>query len=98
VLRYVTVLSLMACVDRPSVPRAEAAGAGISCKTDADCPVLACGPCTPGTVITKDMTQGPSCAVNPCLNAAATCNPQHVCVIHAQTAKNPAVWGDRDAP
>ncbi len=96
-LRYLAVLSLIACVEAPAAPRADAAGAGISCKADADCPALACGPCTPGTVITKDMTRGPSCAVNPCLNAGATCNPRHVCVVSAGTKKNPSVWGDPDA-
>jgi hypothetical protein len=96
-LRHLAVLSLIACVEAPAAPRTDGAGAGISCKADADCPALACGPCTPGTVITKDMTRGPSCAVNPCSNAGATCNPQHVCVVSAGTKKNPSVWGDRDA-
>ncbi len=68
-------------------------GSGLSCKTDADCPTLACGPCTPGTLITKKLLNGPSCARNPCKDAAASCNPKGRCVVHAKTKKDPAVWG-----
>ncbi|HEY6985430.1 MAG TPA: hypothetical protein VH375_05070 [Rhodanobacteraceae bacterium] len=74
----------------------DAAGAppdkALDCRTDKDCPVMACGPCTPGTPITKAMSAGPSCAVNPCLDASAVCNAQHHCEIGPGTRKNPAVW------
>jgi hypothetical protein len=82
-----------------SAPRAvaqattkEPAGEGIACASDKDCPVMACGPCTPGTPITKAMFPSPSCAVNPCLDASAICNNERRCEIGPRTRKNPAVW------
>ena len=74
--------------DAPGVPADDA----IECRGDKDCPVMACGPCTPGTPITKAMFPAPSCAVNPCLDASTVCNAQHRCEIGAGTRKNPAVW------
>ncbi len=38
----------------------------VSCKTDADCPGLACGPCKPGSPVTKKDSMV-ECAVDPCL-------------------------------
>jgi hypothetical protein len=67
----------------------------LECRTDKDCPVMACGPCTPGSPITHAMYPGPSCAVNPCLDASAVCNAQHRCEIGPGTRKNPAVWKQR---
>ena len=66
--------------------------APVACRTDAECPHLACGPCTAGTPITQSMINGPECTVNPCLDASAVCNAQHVCEIGPRTRKNPAVW------
>ncbi|HEY0135938.1 MAG TPA: hypothetical protein VGB85_17755, partial [Nannocystis sp.] len=65
---------------------------GIACKVDADCPVLGCGPCTPGTPVTRRRLDGPACDVNPCEDAASVCTNQ-VCVVHPGTHKDPAVWG-----
>ncbi|MGK3992752.1 hypothetical protein [Sorangium sp. So ce1024] len=69
------------------------AGGEISCTTDADCPVLPCGPCTPGTPITKELVAGPACAANPCRNASSTCDARRRCIVGPGTEKNPAVWG-----
>lgn len=69
---------------------APAASGPIACKVDADCPVLACGPCTPGTVITRERMNGPDCARNPCKNAASSCTDQ-VCVVHANTERDPGL-------
>jgi len=68
------------------------AGEAIACRTDADCPRLACGPCEAGSPITKEMVGGPDCAVNPCLDASAVCSAEHRCEIGPRTRKNPAVW------
>ena len=80
-------------------PRKESSGAPsgsasnqlFPCKTDADCPPLACGPCTPGAVITREPT-ATNCAINPCLNARAVCSPTGQCVVNAEARKNPSVW------
>ena len=66
--------------------------APLECRSDKDCPVMACGPCTPGSPITHAMYPGPSCAVNPCLDASAVCNAAHHCEIGPGTRRNPAVW------
>jgi hypothetical protein len=78
-----------------AAPGEAANEAPIACKTDAECPHLACGPCTAGMPITQSMINGPECAVNPCLDASAVCNAQHVCEIGPRTRKNPAVWKKR---
>ena len=79
--------------DKPAATsKDESAGEGVACRTDAECPHLACGPCTPGTPITKEMLGGPECAVNPCLDASAVCSAEHRCEIGPRTRKNPAVW------
>jgi hypothetical protein len=57
----------------------------VACQSDADCPVLACGPCDPGKVITKDMLDGPECYRNPCIHTGPYCNPDHLCAIHPKT-------------
>ncbi|MBI2895327.1 MAG: hypothetical protein HYY06_17360 [Deltaproteobacteria bacterium] len=44
-----------------------------ACRTDADCPRLACGPCTSGTPVPGGPQ--PLCAVNPCPGAVAVCRP-----------------------
>jgi len=67
----------------------------LECRSDKDCPVMACGPCTPGSPITHAMFPGPSCAVNPCLDASAVCNAGHHCEVGPGTRKNPAVWDRR---
>ena len=64
----------------------------VPCRTDAECPHLACGPCDAGRPITRSMLGGPECAVNPCLDASAVCNERHTCEIGPRTRKNPAVW------
>jgi hypothetical protein len=63
----------------------------IACKTDSDCPSLACGPCTPGEVIKKER-EARECYVNPCLDAHAVCGPKRVCVVNAEARKNPLVF------
>jgi hypothetical protein len=80
-------------------PRTESSGApsssastqSLPCKTDADCPPLACGPCTPGEVIKGDRV-AVNCAINPCLDARAVCSPAGICVVNAEARKNPSVW------
>ena len=67
----------------------------LECRSDKDCPVMACGPCEPGSPITHAMYPGPSCAVNPCLGASAVCNGQHRCEVGPGTRRNPAVWKQR---
>jgi hypothetical protein len=64
----------------------------IGCKSAADCPRLACGPCTPGTPITRDLLGGPSCFRNPCRNAESACEAGR-CVVGPKTEKDPAVFG-----
>ncbi len=64
----------------------------VHCNADAECPHLACGPCTAGAPITQSMLGGPECAVNPCLDASAVCNERHTCEIGPRTRKNPAIW------
>ena len=61
-----------------------------ACASDADCPPLPCGPCTPGAVIDKG--PAPSCSQNPCLDARAVCGPGGVCVVNAEAKKSPAAW------
>jgi hypothetical protein len=81
----------------PPTPSARPRGP-VPCNADADCPHLACGPCTPGTPITYELLSGPECVVNPCNNPSATCNAQHICVVGAGTTKDPRVWGSASAP
>jgi hypothetical protein len=78
--------------DRMAASDAKSSDAPVACRTDAECPHLACGPCTAGAPITQSMLGGPECAVNPCLDASAICNEQHTCEIGPRTRKNPAVW------
>ena len=64
------------------------------CKSDADCPVLACGPCDPGKVLTTDMEElRVDCKVDPCLHNDRYCNPQHLCAVSPKAEKRPTVWG-----
>lgn len=51
----------------------------ISCTTDADCPSLACGPCTAGEKVTQMLTHV-NCFRNPCPGQVAVCSAEHVCV------------------
>jgi hypothetical protein len=74
-----------------SAPGSAPSSEGIPCKSDADCPGLACGPCTPGTPIPAGPR--PSCFMNPCLHASSVCNAKHICVVGPHTEKDPAVWG-----
>lgn len=50
------------------------------CQTDKDCPPIACGPCTPGTVLTEG-NSGRSCVRNPCKPGGAVCGADKVCVV-----------------
>ena len=79
----------------PSKGGPAASDAPLECRSDKDCPVMACGPCEPGSPITHAMYPGPSCAVNPCLDASAVCNAQHHCEVGPGTRKNPRVWEKR---
>ena len=83
-----------------ATPPSHPPGSPIRCQSDADCHALPCGPCDPGKVITTDMIdERRECYVNPCLHAAAYCNPDHLCAIHPKTEKDPRVWGiDAGAP
>jgi hypothetical protein len=82
-------------VAAPPKPGPAASDEPLDCESDKDCPVMACGPCTPGSPITHAMHPGPSCAVNPCLDASAVCNAQHRCEIGPGTRRNPSVWNRR---
>ena len=72
-------------------PKSTTSAQPVPCQTDADCPPLACGPCTPGEIITTD-GGAVSCTINPCLDARAVCGPAGACVVNAEARKNPAVW------
>jgi hypothetical protein len=61
------------------------------CAKDADCPPLSCGPCTPGTEIVHERVRV-ECAINPCTQGLAVCNPKGLCVVHPATRKSPAAW------
>lgn len=100
-LLFVAVLALASIsaqavgVEFAATDAKTSAGSGdapVACKSDADCPHLACGPCTAGAPITQSMLGGPECAVNPCLDAGAVCNERQTCEISPRTRKNPAVW------
>jgi hypothetical protein len=72
----------------PSVP--EPNHRPFSCTKDADCPSLACGPCTPGELILDEGRT--ECVVDPCLDAHAVCGPKKLCVVNAEARKNPQIW------
>jgi hypothetical protein len=92
VLSIALVCAASASGQQPAASSPAAETDGIVCRADADCPVMACGPCTPGSPITEAMRNGPSCAVNPCLDGSAVCSADHRCEIGPRTRKNPAVW------
>ena len=77
-----------ASVDAPkpiaSVP--EEKDTPIVCKSDADCPRRACGPCTPGEVLMNNRRMSLSCALNPCTNSRSICGPKGLCIVHPDTA------------
>lgn len=57
----------------------------VPCESDADCPRLACGPCTPG----RELTQWDihiDCKMNPCDNGDSVCGPANVCVVSPGTS------------
>lgn len=51
----------------------------IPCTADADCPSLACGPCTAGEKVTQ-LVAHMNCFRNPCPGQVAVCSPEHVCI------------------
>lgn len=51
----------------------------IACATDADCPHLACGPCTSGEVVSRFVVSI-NCFRNPCPGTVAVCRGG-VCVV-----------------
>lgn len=78
----------------PPLDRAE-----LACRTDADCPSLACGPCRRGDVVTTShVARG--CVVNPCPDARATCR-NGTCVVGASRPRRApgalSLHPDRDA-
>ena len=68
-------------------------GTPLACRTDADCPTPACGPCTPGAALTRERVFGMACAVNPCLNPRSVCGPQGRCMVGSGVTPNPRVFG-----
>jgi hypothetical protein len=99
VLVALVASGLFACGERPPATRVSDSvdltprlpaptDDALPCNTDMDCPVLACGPCTPGTAITHQLVTGPGCAENPCKDPAAICR-EHRCVVHSDTAEDP---------
>lgn len=101
VLVALVACGLLACGERPPPTRVDGSAEppaprlpvptddALPCNTAIDCPVLACGPCTPGTAITHALVSGPACAKNPCKNPAAICR-EHRCEVHPDTAVDPA--------
>jgi hypothetical protein len=67
------------------------ADAPIPCQTDADCPSLGCGPCTPGEVVPRERLRV-ECHVDPCIDGRSVCGPEHTCVVSPDTKKNLHVW------
>src|SRR5256885_2121398 len=67
IVAMLTCVAVHAASDvRAAAAPGEAANeAPVACRTSAECPHLACGPCTAGTPITSSMVNGPECAVNP---------------------------------
>ena len=53
----------------------------VRCRSDAECPVLPCGPCTAGTLITRERLTGVACYVNPCRPPKAMCRADGLCVV-----------------
>jgi hypothetical protein len=64
---------------RPAPLQPDNGDTPIACGSDADCPHLACGPCTAGQPVTH-LVATVSCTVNPCPGQVAVCSPAHVCV------------------
>jgi hypothetical protein len=86
----------LACKSRSSAPRDDPPAkttTTYACSRDGDCPALACGPCTPGVVITKDLVYGRQCTVNPCSTSRGVCGTRHLCVVGPKTENDPATWG-----
>lgn len=62
--------------------------APMPCQTDKDCPGLACGPCTPGKVVTEKNSSF-DCKMNPCEVAGAVCSAEHICVVRPDAKSRP---------
>lgn len=72
---------------------AEGDGTPLACRADADCPTPSCGPCTPGTALTREGVYGVSCAVNPCREPRSVCGPAGRCVVGPGVTGDPRVLG-----
>jgi hypothetical protein len=70
---------------RPIASIPEEKAEPFACKSDADCPRRACGPCTPGEVVMRDSRFSLSCTVNPCTNSRSICGPKGLCIVHPDT-------------
>lgn len=62
--------------------------APMPCETDKDCPPIACGPCTPGEVLT-DENSAFDCKMNPCVGGGAVCGADKVCVVRPGAKPKP---------
>jgi len=92
-MRRLCFLALMGttigCADGSPAPRRASPfdpGPPIPCQTDADCPALACGPCTPGEPFTRERATV-DCKQDPCMDGGSVCGPQHVCVVRPGAKK-----------
>jgi hypothetical protein len=64
----------------PSDPGADSKIDAVRCTQDSDCPVLSCGPCDAGAMVTRARMKI-RCRRNPCPKASALCR-SGVCVVH----------------
>jgi hypothetical protein len=94
VLRALLVsLFVLACGNADTNPSTKsnaqrASDAPIPCETDEDCPPIACGPCTPGEVLTNE-NSGFDCKMNPCVDGGAVCGANKVCVVRPGAKPRP---------
>ncbi len=81
ILAAAVLVPVLACGKKEGGTRAHAPSPDdpVTCKVDSDCPILACGPCTPGETVTQRyaMTE---CHHNPCMGHKAVCR-DGVCVV-----------------
>lgn len=92
VVRASVILLLVGC-DADTKGGTKAKGKPISdepipCQSDADCPGMACGPCSPGKVVTEREVKV-DCKTNPCIDARLVCTEAKVCAVHADAKPKP---------
>lgn len=91
VVRRASVILLLAGCDADAGTTAKGkpiSDEPIPCQTDADCPGIACGPCSPGKIVTEREVKR-DCKTNPCLDARLVCTEAKVCAVHADAKPKP---------